>query len=754
MSGGGGERQGGTAQEMGATDSAANKREIVVNVESSSSIPYHYSNRHPLRLRNSAFFIPPAPLAVTSTLPKEMGRWETVVLAYKTLGVVFGGLVTSPLYVYPSMPLKSPTEQDYLGIYSIMFWTLTLIGVVKYTCIALKADDQGEGGTFALYSLLCRNMNIGLLSSKQVQTNSSSSHSVLLGSTENKSRLRMFFERSIVARRVLLFIAMLGTCMLIGDGILTPAISVLSAMDGIRAPFPSVSKSLVEALSAGVLVVLFVLQKFGTSRVSFMFSPIMGAWTLCTPLVGIYSIIKHYPSIFKALSPHYILRFFWRNGKEGWLLLGGTVLCITGSEALFADLGHFNRSSIQIAFLLTIYPSLVLTYAGQTAYLIKNPTDHDDGFYKFIPTTIYWPIFIISTLAAVVASQSLISATFSVIKQSVVLDYFPKIKVVHTSSNKEGEVYSPEVNYILMVLCVAVILIFGDGKDIGNAFGVVVSLVMLITTILLTLVMIMIWRTPPWLVAIYFFIFFTMEGVYASAVLSKIPEGGWIPFAISFILAFIMFGWFYGRQKKMEYELTHKIDLERLGMLLSEPGIQRVPGLCFFYTNIQDGLTPILGHYIKNMRSLHTVTIFTTLRYLLVPKVAAHERIVVNRLGLEGVYGCVIQYGYADSLNLEGDGFVNQVTDSLQVYIQNCPDSLTSDHEEIQEEISAFEEAKLAGVVHIRGKTRFYIGNNCGWFDRSMLAFYEFLHGNCRSALPALGVPLSQRIEVGMLYEA
>ncbi|KAF9673826.1 hypothetical protein SADUNF_Sadunf10G0064300 [Salix dunnii] len=614
MSGrGGGERQSGTGQELGATDSAGNKREIVVNVESSSSIPNHYSNRHSLPLRNSAFFIPPAPLTVTSTLPKEMGRWETVVLAYKTLGVVFGGLVTSPLYVYPSMPLKSPTEQDYLGIYSIMFWTLTLIGVVKYTCIALKADDHGEGGTFALYSLLCRNMNIGLLSSKQVQTSSSSSHSVLLGSTGNKSRLGIFFERSIVARRVLLFIAMLGTCMLIGDGILTPAISVLSAMDGIRAPFPSVSKSLVEALSAGVLVVLFLLQKFGTSRVSFMFSPIMGAWTLCTPLVGIYSIIQHYPSIFKALSPHYIFRFFWRNGKEGWLLLGGTVLCIT---------------------------------------------------------------------------------------------------------------------------------------------GVVVSLVMLITTVLLTLVMIMIWRTPPWLVAIYFFIFFTMEGVYASAVLSKIPEGGWIPFAISFILAFIMFGWFYGRQKKMEYELTHKIDLERLGMLLSEPGIQRVPGLCFFYTNIQDGLTPILGHYIKNTRSLHTVTIFSTLRYLLVPKVAAHERIVVNRLGLEGVYGCVIQYGYADSLNLEGDGFVNQVTDSLQVYIQNCSDSLTSDHEEVLEEISAFEEAKLAGVVHIRGKTRFYIGNNCGWFERIMLEFYEFLHSNCRSALPALGVPLSQRIEVGMLYEA
>ncbi|XVE85546.1 hypothetical protein DITRI_Ditri17bG0098900 [Diplodiscus trichospermus] len=493
------------------------------------------------------------------------GRWSNLLLAYKTLGVVFGGLVTSPLYVYPSMHLISPTEEDYLGIYSIMFWTLTLIGVVKYASIALKADDQGEGGTFALYSLLCRKMNIGILSSKHSDLNTNESRPVLDEDSKGKSRLGKLFETSIVARRCLLFVAMLGTCMLIGDGILTPAISVLSAMVGLRTPFPSVTKSLVETLSAVVLFVLFLLQKFGTSRVSFLFSPIMGAWTLSTPLVGIYSIIHHYPSIFKAISPHYIVHFFMRNGKEGWLMLGGTILCITGSEALFADLGHFSRSSIQIAFLFTIYPSLVLTYAGQTAYLIKNPDDHMDGFYKFIPKIIYWPIFIISTLAAIVASQSLISATFSIIKQSVVLDYFPRVKVVHTSSNREGEVYSPEVNYILMVFCVAVILIFGDGQDIGNAFGVVVSLVMLITTILLTLVMIIIWRTPPLLVALYFIIFFTMEGVYVSAVLTKLPEGGWIPFAISFILAFIMFGWYYGRQRKIEYELTHRIDVERLG---------------------------------------------------------------------------------------------------------------------------------------------------------------------------------------------
>ncbi|GLT90615.1 hypothetical protein SLE2022_085380 [Rubroshorea leprosula] len=646
------------------------------------------------------------------------------------------------------MPLKSPTEEKYLGIFSIMFWTLTLIGVVKYCGIALKADDQGEGGIFALYSLLCKHMNIGILSS-----NCANSNLNLAENTERESRLVKFFEESIVARRVLLFVSILGMCMLIGDGILTPAISVLSAMDGVKARFDSVSKSLVEALSAVVLVILFLLQKYGTSRVSFMFSPIMAAWTLSTPIVGIYSIVRHYPSIFKAVSPHYIFLFFSRNGKEGWLLLGGTILSITGSEAMFADLGHFNKSSIQMAFFFTIYPSLVLTYAGQTAYLIKNPDDFKDGFYKFIPNAVYWPIFIIATLAAIVASQSLISATFSVIKQSVVLDYFPRVKVVHTSPNNEGEVYSPEVNYILMILCVAVIFIFGDG-NIANAFGVVVSLVMLITTILLTLVMIVIWRTSPLLVALYFSVFFTMEGVYVSAVCTKIPEGGWIPFAISLILAFIMFGWYYGRQRKMEYELTHRIDLATLGMLLSDPSVQRVPGLCFFYTNIQDGLTPVLRHYVKNMRSLHKVTIFTTLRYLLVPKVDPHERIIVSKLELEGIYRCLIQYGYADSLNLGGDDFVSQVTQSLQAHAENGLGCLPSEPLQALPEISELGEAKMAGMVHIRGKTRFYISKKCSRFDRFMLVFYEVLHGNSRSALPTLGVPPPQCIAVGMLYEA
>lgn len=681
------------------------------------------------------------------------GGWRNIALAYRTFGVVFGGLVTSPLYVYPSMNLKSPKEEDYLGIYSIMFWTLTLIGVIKYVCIALKADDQGEGGTFALYSLLCRHANVGILPSRKADLYTNHLHPDCSTTIERQTRLGKFFERSMTARRILLFIAILGMCMLIGDGILTPAISVLSAIDGLRGPFPAIGKSVVEGLSAVILIALFLLQKYGTSRVSFLFSPIMAAWTFTTPIIGVYSFLRYYPGIFKSLSPHYIVHFFLRNGREGWQLLGGTVLCITGAEAMFADLGHFNKRSIQMAFLFTIYPSLVLTYAGQTAYLIKNLDDHSDGFYKFVPHPVYWPMFVIATLAAIVASQSLISATFSVIKQSVALDYFPRVKVVHTSQHKEGEVYSPETNYILMVLCVSVILGFGDGQNIGNAFGVVVILVMLITTVLLTLVMIIIWRIPLILAGLYFIPFFIMEGVYVSAVSTKILEGGWFPFAIAIILSFIMFGWYYGRQRKIDYEVTNKITLECLDELLSRSEIQRVPGLCFFYSNTQDGLTPILGHYIKNTRSLHEVTIFTTIRYLLVAKVTPNERVVIRKFGPSGVYGCVIQYGYADSLNPEGDDdFVNQVTNSLRAHIGKNSDR--SSPSAIEEEISQLEAAKSVGVVHVRGKTRFHLGHEVSWFDKVLLGFYEILHSNCRSALPTMGIPLRQQMEIGMFYKA
>lgn len=698
---------------------------------------------------------------------EKQSKWKQFVLAYQTLGVVFGGLATSPLYVYPSMNLKSPDEEDYLGILSLMLWTLTLIGVLKYVCLALHADDRGEGGTFALYSLLCRHANVGQEFGRHWESDAEFSH--FKKRNHPHSNIVQFFERSVIAKRVLLFVAMLGTCMLIGDGILTPAISVLSAVQGLRNACPSISQNAIVALSSVTLITLFIVQRFGTSRVSFLFSPIMLAWVISTPLVGVYNVIIHYQGIFKAFSPYYIFIFFSRNGKQGWLMLGGAVLCITGAEAMFADLGHFNKSSIQIAFLCAVYPSLILTYGGQTAYLIKNPYDHADGFYKFVPNAVYWPMFVVSTLAAIVASQALISASFSVIKQSVALDYFPRVKLIHTSQYKEGQIYCPEINYILMSLCLAVILGFRSGNQIGNAFGVVVIMVMLITTVLLALVMIVVWRTPLPAVLLFFTCFSIMEGIYVSSVLIKVPHGGWLPFAVSIVLAVIMFSWNHGRQKKIQYEVTHNIDSGSLATLLSDNGIQRVPGLCFFYTHIIHGVPPIVGHYVKNIGSLHEVIILTTIRYVPVETVLPHERFHVEGLGYKGVYRCIARYGYSDSFNIEGDEFVDQVIHSLDmsikfsaveqtdksINISNFPlEEFTSSLPSVQQNISELANAKRGGVVHVLGKARFQMGKSNGWFDRILLgSIYQFLQINCRTSMAVLKVPPRSYLEIGMIYE-
>jgi len=693
--------------------------------------------------------------------------WKQVVLAYQTLGVVFGGLATSPLYVYPSMNLKSPDEEDYLGILSLMLWTLSMIGVVKYVLLALRADDRGEGGTFALYSLLCRHANVGQQFGRHLESDAKLSHSSK--SIHPHSNIVQFFERSVIAKRVLLFVAMLGTCMLIGDGILTPAISVLSAVQGLRNACPSISQYAVVALSSVTLITLFLVQKFGTSRVSFLFSPIMLAWVISTPLVGVYNIIIHYNGVLKAFSPYYIFHFFSRNGKQGWLMLGGAVLCITGAEAMFADLGHFNKTSIQMAFLCAVYPSLIITYAGQTAYLIKHPYDHADGFYKFVPNAVYWPMFVVSTLAAIVASQALISASFSVIKQSVALDYFPRVKLVHTSQYKEGQIYCPEINYILMFLCLAVILGFQSGNQIGNAFGVVVIMVMLITTVLLTLVMIIVWKAPLPLVLVFFTFFSITEGIYVSSVLTKVPHGGWLPFAVSVVLAVIMFSWNHGRQKKIEYEVTNNIDSGSLGSLLSDKGIERVPGLCFFYNHILQGVPPIVGHYIKNVGSLHEVIVLITFKYVPVKTILPDERFLVKGLGYKGVYRCIARYGYSDSFSIEGEEFVDQVIDSLDMYIKfsageqidksidlsNLPsEDFISSCPSVQENISDLANAKKAGVVHVLGKARFRIGKSIGWFDRILLgSIYQILHTNCRSSMAVLKLPPASYLEIGMIYE-
>ncbi|KAK4421912.1 Potassium transporter 4 [Sesamum alatum] len=390
---------------------------------------------------------------------------SSLVLAYQSFGVVYGDLSTSPLYVYSSTfngKLENHQNADaVLGVFSLIFWSLTLIPLLKYVAIILSANDNGEGGTFSLYSMLCRHVKFSLLPNQQAADEELSSYKFgpLRQQSSLSLALRRYLEKHKKSRTALLLVVLLGAGMVIGDGAISPAMSVLSAVPGLTTADTRLANGGIMFVACVILVALFALQHFGTKRKLYM------------------------------LFLHIILsKFFRQTGRDGWISLGGVLLCITGTEAMFADLGHFSACSIRIAFVFLVYPCLVVQYMGQAAYLSKNISAIPIGFYASIPDAVIWPVFVIATLAAIVASQAIISATFSIVKQCQALGCFPRVKIVHTSKQIHGRVYIPEINWMLMILTLTVAVGFRDTNKIGNAYGLAVLSVMLITTFLMALV--------------------------------------------------------------------------------------------------------------------------------------------------------------------------------------------------------------------------------------------------------------------------
>lgn len=437
--------------------------------------------------------------AVQPTRRSSWG-WQkgTLLLAYQSFGVVYGDLCISPVYVYKntfSGKLRLHEEdEEILGVLSLVFWSLTLVPLLKYIILVLGADDNGEGGTFALYSLMCRRSRMGLLNSIHAGHGSMTSQEEPCKESRSNLIIRGFIEKHYSLRVVLLLFVLMGTSMVIGDGVLTPTMSVLSAVSGLRIKFPELHENYTVLIACVVLVGLFALQHYGTHRVGFLFAPILISWLACIGGIGIYNILKWNPSVVRALSPYYIYNFFRKAGEDGWSSLGGIVLCITGAEAMFADLGHFSKLSLRLGFTVVVYPCLVLAYMGEAAYLSKHREDLQSSFYKALPDRVFWPVLIIATLATAVGSQAIISATFSIISQCRALGCFPRIKVVHTSSHVHGQIYIPEVNWTLMSLCLAVTIGFRDTEMIGNAYGLAVILVMFTTTCLMFLVITTVWN--------------------------------------------------------------------------------------------------------------------------------------------------------------------------------------------------------------------------------------------------------------------
>ncbi|KAK1669578.1 hypothetical protein QYE76_057737 [Lolium multiflorum] len=618
-------------------------------------------------------------------LPWRQHYKNLVLLAYQSFGVVYGDLSTSPLYVYKSTFSgrlgQYQDEQTVFGVLSLIFWTFTLIPLLKYVIIVLSADDNGEGGPFALYSLLCRHAKLSLLPNQQAADEELSTYYREGFSAQHGSSpwLRRFLEKHKKVKTGLLLVVLCGASMVIGDGVLTPAISVLSSMSGLQVRATGLQERSVVLLSCIVLVGLFSLQHRGTQKVAFMFAPIVIIWLFCIGGIGLYNIVHWNPRIYQALSPYYIIKFFRTTGTDGWIALGGILLSMTGSEAMFADLGHFTSASVRLAFITIIYPCLILQYMGQAAFLSKNMFHMRTSFYDSIPGPIFWPVFVVATLAAVVGSQAVISATFSIVKQCHALGCFPRVKIVHTSRWIYGQIYIPEINWILMVLCVGVTVVFGDTTLIGNAYGIACMTVMIVTTFLMALIIIFVWQKNI-LFALLFLLFFgSIEAVYLSSSLMKVHQGGWVPLVLGFIFMCVMFIWHYGSRKKYLFDLQNKVSMRSILSLGPNLGIVRVPGIGLIYTELVTGVPAIFTHFVTNLPAFHEVLVFLCVKSVPVPYVPPDERYLVGRIGPRAyrMYRCIVRYGYKD-MQRDDENFENMLVMSIAKFIMMEAEDVSS----------------------------------------------------------------------------
>ncbi|XP_022739223.1 potassium transporter 4-like isoform X5 [Durio zibethinus] len=605
----------------------------------------------------------------------SFGSSRNLILACQSLGVVYGDLSTSPLYVYSSTFIgkleNHQNEEAIFGAFSLIFWTLTLIPLLKYVFILLSADDNGEGGTFALYSLLCRHAKFSLLPNQQAADEELSAYKYGPSTQAIGSPFKRFLEKHKRLRTALLVVVLFGASMVIGDGVLTPAISVLSSVSGLQVTEKKLTNGELLLLACVILVGLFALQHFGTHRVAFMFAPIVIIWLVSIFSIGLYNIIRWNPKIVCAVSPYYIIKFFRETGKDGWISLGGVLLSITGTEAMFADLGHFTALSIRLAFAFVIYPCLVVQYMGQAAFLSRNLHSIPNSFYDSIPGPVFWPVFVIATLAAIVGSQAVITATFSIIKQCHALGCFPRVKVVHTSKHIYGQIYIPEINWILMILTLVITIGFQNTTLIGNAYGLACMTVMFITTFLMALVITFVWQKNILLAAMFLLFFWFIEGVYLSAALTKVPQGGWVPLVLSFIFMMVMYIWHYGTRKKYNFDLHNKVSLKWLLGLGPSLGIVRVPGIGLVYSELATGVPAIFSHFVTNLPAFHKVLVFVCVKSVPVPYVSPEERFLIGRICPRPyrMYRCIVRYGYKDIQRDDGD-FENQLIQSIAEFIQ------------------------------------------------------------------------------------
>ena len=535
-------------------------------------------------------------------------------LALSALGVVYGDIGTSPLYAIKecfaglhSVPL---TPENVIGVLSLIFWSINFVVSFKYVTFVLRADNRGEGGVLALLALV-----------------------------------RPLTKPS-TARALLISMGLFGSALLYGDGIITPAISVLGAVEGLSVATPALER-FVWPIAAVIISALFFFQRHGTARVGRVFGPIMAIWFVSIALLGIRGIMLE-PGVLRAINPWHGMEFLFRDGLSGFLILGSVVLVITGAEALYADMGHFGRRPIRLTWFWAVLPCLLLNYFGQSALLLVRPEAAGYPFYAMVPSWGLYPMVGIATAAAVVASQALISGAFSLTRQAVQLGYSPRVTIVHTSQTEMGQIYIPEVNQGLWLGCLALVFGFRSSTNLAAAYGIAVTGTMIMTTLLFHTVARDRWGWPAWRARALTSVLLLVDLGFFAGNLIKIEEGGWFPLAVAALVYTLMTTWSRGRARLSAIVRENTLPMELFLKDVARRKPPRVPGTAVFLTSDPTGAPPVLLHHLKHNKVLHEKVMLLSVVGEEIPTVDEQDRVECRELG-EGFYQVIAHYGFMES---------------------------------------------------------------------------------------------------------
>jgi len=615
---------------------------------------------------------------------------RTLVMALGALGVVYGDIGTSPLYAvkecFHGLHAIALSPANVLGVLSLIFWSLTVVITVKYVSFILRADNKGEGGMFALVELL---------------------------------PARKLGQRTVALTTLL---GLCGAALLCGEAVITPAISVLSAMEGLEVATAAAGQ-LVQPLTLVILLGLFMVQKHGTAGIGRIFGPVMIVWFLVIGGLGLLQIIEH-PQVLAALNPAHGVDFFARNHLHGLLVLGSVVLCITGGEALYADMGHFGKRAIQISWLFYAYPGLLLNYFGQGAGLLAQPDIVANPFYGIVPRGWVFPMVALSTMATIIASQAMISGIFSIIRQAVQLGYYPRVRIIHTSSDMEGQIYIPEINAFLMWGCIALVLIFKESSRLAAAYGIAVTATMTITSCLYFLVAHKRWGWPLWKALPLLALFLCFDVSFFGSNLLKIFDGGWIPVVIAASVVLCMSTWKAGRAALGGALRQESIPLELFLKDVEAKKPHRAKGVAVFLSVSPTGAPVTLLHFFKHTKMLHEKVVILSIQSSDEPYASLGDNLAITCLG-EGFYRVIATYGFMQTPD------VPRILDYVR---------------------SSGVDMDMADTTYFLGRESLYTTGKtpmAQWRKR----LFEFMSRNARPASAYFNIPPGRVMELGVQVE-